>query len=261
MFRSLWNAASGMESQQANLDVITNNLANVNTTGYKRQRANFQDLMYQTMVPPGEASSLEGNQVPTGLQVGMGSRLASVQKVFLQGSLRTTNNPLDVAIQGNGFFTVKLPDGRQAYTRDGTFNIDSHGRIVTPEGLTTDPQIVVPKTAKSIHVAPDGEVTATVAGQSAPVKLGQLVLAQFINPSGISSRGNNLFMETSASGRPTLSNPGVNGAGRLQSGFLEASNVNVAEELVNMVIGQRAYQMDASSIRTVNRMLGYTATL
>ncbi len=261
MFRSLWNAASGMESQQANLDVITNNLANVNTTGYKRQRANFQDLMYQTMVPAGEASSLEGNQVPTGLQVGMGSRLASVQKVFLQGSLRTTNNPLDVAIQGNGFFALKLPDGRQAYTRDGTFNIDHQGRIVTPDGLTTDPQIVVPKTAKSIHVAADGEVTANVAGQSAPVKLGQLVLAQFINPAGLSSRGNNVYMETAASGKPTLSSPGVNGAGRLQSGFLEASNVNVAEELVNMVIGQRAYQMDASSIRTVNRMLGYTASL
>lgn len=261
MFRALWNAASGMESQQTNLDVITNNLANVNTTGYKRQRANFQDLMYQTIVPAGEASSLEGNQVPTGLQVGLGSRLSSVQKIFLQGSLKTTNNPLDVAVQGNGFFVLKLPDGRQAYTRDGTFNIDGKGRIVTPDGLTTNPQIVIPKNAKSMHIAPDGEVTATIAGQTAPVKLGQLVLAQFINPAGLSSRGNNIFMESPSSGKPSLSSPGVNGAGRLQSGFLETSNVNVAEELVNMVIGQRAYQMDASSIRTVNRMLGYTATL
>lgn len=261
MFRALWNAASGMESQQTNLDVITNNLANVNTTGYKRQRANFQDLMYQTLIPAGEASSLEGNQVPTGLQVGLGSRLSSVQKIFLQGSLKTTNNPLDVAIQGNGFFTLKLPDGRTAYTRDGTFSIDGKGRMVTPDGLTTNPQIVVPGNAKSIHIAPDGEVTATVAGQTAPRKLGQLVLAQFINPAGLSSRGNNLFMESASSGKAALSSPGVNGAGRLQSGFLETSNVNVAEELVNMVIGQRAYQMDASSIRTVNRMLGYTATL
>ncbi len=261
MFRALWTAASGMETHQSNLDVITNNLANVNTTGYKRQRANFQDLMYQTMIPAGEAQSIEGNQVPTGLQVGMGSRLASVQKVFLQGSLRTTNNPLDVAIQGNGLLVVKLPDGRQAYTRDGTFNIDSKGRMVTPDGLTTDPQIVVPKNAKSVHISPDGEVTATVAGQMAPLRLGQLVLAQFINPAGLEARGNNLFMETAASGKPSLSSPGVNGAGHLQSGFLEASNVNVAEELVNMVIGQRAYQMDASAIRTVNRMLGYTATL
>ena len=261
MFRALWSAAAAMESQQSNLDVITNNLANVNTTGYKRQRANFQDLMYQTQIPAGEASSLEGNQVPTGLQMGMGSRLASVQKVFLQGSLRTTNNPLDVAIQGNGLLVVKMPDGRQAYTRDGTFNIDGKGRMVTPGGLLTDPQIVVPKNAKTIHISPDGEVTAMVPGQTAPVRLGQLVLAQFINPAGLEARGNNLFMETPASGRPSLSSPGVNGAGHLQSGFLEASNVNVAEELVNMVIGQRAYQMDSSSIRAVNRMLGYTATL
>lgn len=261
MFRALWNAASGMESQQSNLDVISNNLSNVNTTGYKRQRANFQDLMYQSIVPPGEATSLEGNQVPTGHEVGMGSRLASVQKVFLQGSLRTTNNPLDVAIQGNGFFVVKLPDGRSAYSRDGTFNIDSQGRMVTPDGLVTNPTIVVPQNAKSVHIAPDGEVTATIAGQTNPARLGQLVLAQFINPSGLTSRGNNLYMETAASGGPTLSSPGVNGAGHLQSGFLEASNVNVAEELVNMVIGQRAYQMDSSIIRTINRMLGYTATI
>ncbi len=261
MFRALWSAASGMESQQSNLEVISNNLSNVNTMGYKRQRANFQDLMYQTIIPPGEASSLEGNQVPTGYEVGMGSRLASIQKVFLQGSLRSTGNPLDLAIEGNGFFVLRLPDGRKAYTRDGTFNIDGKGQLVNPDGLTLDPRIVVPKNAKTIHVSRSGEVSATVPGQTKPVHLGQIVLAQFVNPAGLTSRGNNIFMETGASGRPTLSNPSINGAGHLQSGFLEASNVNVAEELVNMVIGQRAYQMDTSIIRTVNRLLGYTATI
>ncbi|MHB1605838.1 MAG: flagellar basal-body rod protein FlgG [Leptospirales bacterium] len=261
MFRSLWNAASGMEAQQTNLDVITNNLANVNTTGYKRQRANFQDLMYQTMVPPGSAESLLGNQSPTGMQVGLGVRSGSVQKIFLQGSFRQTNNPLDVAIQGNGFFQVSLPDGRTAYSRDGTFSIDGKGRLVTADGLTTNPPVTIPSNAKTIHISPDGEVTVMLPGQVKPTRVGQIVLSQFVNPSGLESRGNNLFMETSASGKPQLSNPGTNGTGRLQSGFLEASNVNVAEELVNMVIGQRAYQMDATGVRTINRMLGYTATL
>jgi flagellar basal-body rod protein FlgG len=261
MFRSLWNAASGMEAQQTNLDVITNNLANINTTGYKRQRANFQDLMYQTMVPPGEAESLLGNQSPTGMQVGLGVRAASVQKIFLQGSFKETNNALDLAIQGNGFFQVSLPDGRTAYTRDGTFSLDGRGRLVTMGGLVSNPPVNVPPNAKSIHVSPDGEVTVMLPGQVLPTRIGQVVLAQFVNPAGLESRGNNLFTETAASGRPQLANPGTNGVGHLQSGFLEASNVNVAEELVNMVIGQRAYQMDATGIRTVNRMLGYTATL
>ena len=261
MFRSLWNAASGMEAQQTSLDVITNNLANVNTTGFKRQRANFQDLMYQTLVPPGEAQSLLGNQSPSGMQVGLGVRSGSVQKIFLQGSFRQTNNPLDLAIQGNGFFQVSLPDGRTAYTRDGTFSIDGQGRLVTQDGLPTNPSITVPPNAKSVNVSPAGEVSVMLPGQVQPVRVGQLVVSQFVNPAGLESRGDNLYMETAASGQPQLSNPGTNGAGRLQSGFLEASNVNVAEELVNMVIGQRAYQMDATGIRTVNRMLGYTATL
>ena len=261
MFRSLWNAASGMEAQQTSLDVITNNLANVNTTGFKRQRANFQDLMYQTLVPPGEAQSLLGNQSPSGMQVGLGVRSGSVQKIFLQGSFRQTNNPLDLAIQGNGFFQVSLPDGRVAYTRDGTFSIDGQGRLVTQDGLPTNPPINVPPNAKSVHVSPAGEVSVMLPGQVRPVRVGQLVVSQFVNPAGLESRGDNLYMETAASGQPQLSNPGTNGAGRLQSGFLEASNVNVAEELVNMVVGQRAYQMDATGIRTVNRMLGYTATL
>ncbi len=261
MFRSLWNAASGMEAQQTSLDVITNNLANVNTTGYKRQRANFQDLMYQTLVPPGEAQSLLGNQSPSGMQVGLGVRSGSVQKIFLQGSFRQTNNPLDLAIQGNGFFQVSLPDGRVAYTRDGTFSIDGQGRLVTQDGLRTNPPITVPPNAKSVNVSPAGQVSVMLPGQVQPVRVGQLVVSQFVNPAGLESRGDNLYMETAASGQPQLSNPGTNGAGRLQSGFLEASNVNVAEELVNMVIGQRAYQMDATGIRTVNRMLGYTATL
>ncbi len=261
MFRSLWNAASGMEAQQTSLDVITNNLANVNTTGYKRQRANFQDLMYQTLVPPGEAQSLLGNQSPSGMQVGLGVRSGSVQKIFLQGSFRQTNNPLDLAIQGNGFFQVSLPDGRVAYTRDGTFSIDGQGRLVTQDGLPTNPPITVPPNAKSVNVSPAGQVSVMLPGQVQPVRVGQLVVSQFVNPAGLESRGDNLYMETAASGQPQLSNPGTNGAGRLQSGFLEASNVNVAEELVNMVIGQRAYQMDATGIRTVNRMLGYTATL
>jgi len=193
--------------------------------------------------------------------VGLGVRSGSVQKIFLQGSFRQTNNPLDLAIQGNGFFQVSLPDGRTAYSRDGTFSIDGQGRLVTQDGLPTNPPINIPPNAKSVNVAPDGEVSVMLPGQVQPVRVGQLVVAQFVNPAGLESRGNNLYMETGASGQPQLSNPGTNGAGRLQSGFLEASNVNVAEELVNMVIGQRAYQMDATGIRTVNRMLGYTATL
>ncbi len=261
MFSALWNAASGMEAQQTNLDVITNNMANVNTTAYKRQRANFQDLMYQTMVPPGESQSLLGNQSPTGLQVGLGVRAGSVQKIFLQGSFRQTGSPLDVAIQGNGFLQVRLPDGRIAYTRDGTLNIDGKGRLVNSDGQLVDPPVSIPPNAKTVTISGDGEITVNLPGQVRSTRIGQLVLAQFINPAGLESRGNNLYMETQASGNPQLSNPGVNGAGHLLPGFLEASNVNVAEELVNMVIGQRAYQMDATGIRTVNQMLGYTASL
>jgi flagellar basal-body rod protein FlgG len=254
MIRSLWIAKTGMEGQQTKLDAISNNLANVGTNGFKRAGVVFEDLMYQTLRPAGSASS-EQSQLPTGLQVGLGVRAAASTRNFSQGTLQQTGNPLDVAIKGPGFFQVQMPDGTTGYTRDGAFQVDANGALVTSAGHPVQPGITVPANATSVTVAPDGTVNATVAGQTAPQNLGQLQLASFVNPAGLDSRGGNLFAETAASGTPQAGAPTTNGLGALQSGFVEGSNVNVVEELVSMIATQRAYEMNSKAIQTSDQML------
>ena len=254
MIRSLWIAKTGMEGQQAKLDAISNNLANVGTNGFKRGGVLFEDLMYQNLRPAGAATS-EQTQLPTGLQVGLGVKVAASVRNFSQGSLQQTGNALDLAIKGNGFFQVQMPDGTTAYTRDGAFQLDATGAVVTSAGYTVLPGITVPAGASSVNVAEDGTVTASVGGQVAPQTLGQLQLASFINPAGLESKGGNLYGETSASGTPNAGAPGSAGLGALQRGFVEGSNVNVVEELVSMIATQRAYELNSKAIQTSDQML------
>ncbi len=254
MIRSLWIAKTGMEGQQAKLDAISNNLANVGTNGYKRGGVLFEDLMYQTLRPAGAAVA-EQAQLPTGLQVGLGVKVAASVRNFSQGSMQQTGNPLDVAIKGNGFFQVQMPDGTTAYTRDGAFQVDATGAMVTSSGYTLLPGITVPAGATSVNVAEDGTVTAYIGGQTAPQTLGQLQLASFINPAGLESKGGNLYGETVASGGPNAGAPGAAGLGTLQRGFVEGSNVNVVEELVSMIATQRAYELNSKAIQTSDQML------
>ena len=254
MIRSLWIAKTGMEGQQAKLDAISNNLANVGTNGFKRGGVLFEDLMYQNLRPAGAATS-EQTQLPTGLQIGLGVKVAASVRNFSQGSLQQTGNGLDVAIKGNGFFQVQLPDGTTAYTRDGAFQLDATGAVVTSAGYTVLPGITVPAAATSVNVAEDGTVTASVGGQVAPQTLGQLQLASFVNPAGLESKGGNLYGETSASGSPNAGAPGSAGLGALQRGFVEGSNVNVVEELVSMIATQRAYELNSKAIQTSDQML------
>ena len=254
MIRSLWIAKTGMEGQQAKLDAISNNLANVGTNGFKRGGVLFEDLMYQNLRPAGAATS-EQTQRPTGLQIGLGVKVAASVRNFSQGSLQQTGNGLDVAIKGNGFFQVQLPDGTTAYTRDGAFQLDATGAVVTSAGYTVLPGITVPAAATSVNVAEDGTVTASVGGQVAPQTLGQLQLASFVNPAGLESKGGNLYGETSASGSPNAGAPGSAGLGALQRGFVEGSNVNVVEELVSMIATQRAYELNSKAIQTSDQML------
>jgi flagellar basal-body rod protein FlgG len=260
MIRSLWIAKTGMEGQQAKLDAISNNLANVGTNGFKRAGVLFEDLMYQNLRPAGAATS-EQTQLPTGLQVGLGVKVAASVRNFSQGSLQQTGNGLDVAIKGNGFFQVQLPDGTTAYTRDGAFQLDATGAIVTSAGYTVLPGITVPAAATSVNVAEDGTVTASMSGQVAPQTLGQLQLASFVNPAGLESKGGNLYGETSASGTPNAGAPGSAGLGALQRGFVEGSNVNVVEELVSMIATQRAYELNSKAIQTSDQMLQKLAQL
>lgn len=254
MIRALWTAGTGMNVQQMNLDVIANNIANVNTNGFKKSRADFQDLMYQTLRLQG-ARTEGGAMVPTGIQIGLGAMLSSVQKVFQQGDYQRTDNELDVAIEGNGFFQVNLPSGEKAYTRAGALKTDAEGKIVTSDGYTIEPSLTIPARTTSISIENDGSVSVQIQGQTAPQSLGRLELATFINPTGLRAIGKNLFMETDASGTPTTGNPGQNGIGTVLQGFLEMSNVNVMQEMINMIIGQRAYEVNSKAIQAADEML------
>lgn len=260
MMRALWIAKTGLEAQQTNMDVITNNLANVSTNGFKRQRAVFEDLLYQTLRQPGAQSS-EQTTIPSGLQLGTGVRPVATERIHSQGGMTQTNNAKDVAISGQGFFQVLLPDGTTAYTRDGSFQIDQNGQLVTASGYPIQPAITLPQDAGTLTVGSDGLVSVTQAGQTAPQQVGQLTLATFINDSGLESIGENLYRETQSSGAPNESTPGMNGAGALKQGYVETSNVNVAEELVNMIQTQRAYEINSKAVSTSDQMLQRLAQL
>lgn len=254
MIRSLWIAKTGLDAQQTQLDVITNNLANVSTNGFKRARAIFEDLLYQTLRQPGAQSSQQ-TQIPDGLQLGLGARPISTERIHTQGPLTQTGNSLDVAIQGDGFFQVLLPDGTTAYTRAGSFQKDSTGQMVTPSGFPLQPAITIPPNAITVTIGRDGTVSAQLSGQTTPTQIGTIQLATFVNSGGLQSAGENLFMETASSGTPTPNTPGTNGAGLLNQAYLEGSNVNVVEELVNMIQTQRAYEMNSRAISTSDQML------
>ncbi|MFL6592816.1 MAG: flagellar basal-body rod protein FlgG [Luteimonas sp.] len=256
MTQALWIAKTGLDAQQTRMAVISNNLANTNTTGFKRDRASFEDLLYQTQRQPGAASS-EQTQLPTGLQTGTGVRIAATAKEFSQGNLNQTGNALDVAINGRGFFEVLMPDGSTAYTRDGSFQIDSQGQVVTNEGYPVQPGLQLPEGAQSVTVGADGTVSVQVAGQAEAVQVGQLTLSDFVNPAGLQAKGGNLCIETGASGPAQSGAPGQGGVGTLVQGALEGSNVNVVEELVSMIETQRAYETNAKAISTTDAMLGY----
>lgn len=254
MIRSLWIAKTGLDAQQTNMDVISNNLANVSTNGFKRQRAVFEDLLYQTIRQPGAMTSEQTN-APSGLQIGTGVRPVATERLHSQGNLAQTNGTRDVAIKGQGFFHVQLPDGTDAYTRDGSFQMDQNGQLVTSSGFQIVPAIILPETAKKVMVGRDGIVSVDIEGSPAPQQVGQLTLTTFINDSGLESVGENLYLETASSGAPTENAPGINGAGLLYQGYVETSNVNVAEELVNMIQTQRAYEINSKAISTSDQML------
>jgi len=254
MIRSLWIAKTGLDAQQTQLDVVSNNLANTSTTGFKRARAAFEDLLYQTVRQPG-ASTSQQTQLPTGLQIGTGVRAVGTPRIFDQGSLTQTGNQFDLAINGHGFLQILLPDGTTGYTRDGSLHIDATGQIVNNSGFPLQPAITIPATAQNVTIGQDGTVTATIPGQATPQSVGTIQLATFINPAGLDSKGQNLFAETAASGTPTAGAPGANGLGTLQQGYLETSNVNVVEELVNMIATQRAYEMNSKAITASDQML------
>ncbi len=255
MIRSLYTAATGMTAQQANMDVIANNLANVNTTGFKRSRADFQDLLYQNSRGAG-TSAAQGAQVPTGIQIGLGTRIAAIERIQTQGDFRQTGNPLDLVIEGDGFFQLQLPDGKLGFTRDGTFKVDSQGRLVNSDGYTLQPEITVPPEGLSrLTVGQDGAVFASIQGEAQPRELGNIQLARFINPAGLESVGRNIFRPTGASGDPVPGTPGQDGLGTVGSGLLEMSNVKVVEEMVDMISAQRAYEVNSKSIQAADEML------
>ncbi len=260
MMRSLWTAASGMIAQQANVDVIANNLANANTTGYKKSRTDFQDLMYQNMRQAGSTTGPD-TQLPTGIQIGHGVRQVATQKIYTEGSFQSTGNSLDMAIEGDGFFRINMPDGTFAYTRDGSFKQDSQGRIVTSEGYPLEPAITIPEGATDVSISADGFVTAKIPGSTTPQDLGQIQLTRFVNSAGLDSIGRNLLKETAASGGPLEMNPGTDGAGTIQQKYLEMSNVQIVEEMVNMIVAQRAYEINSKAITTSDNMLEQAANL
>jgi len=254
MINSLWISKTGMEAQQMQLDVISNNLANVSTNGYKKSHAVFEDLMYQNLRQVGSNTS-EQSTLPTGLQLGLGVRTVATSRSFAQGNLQQTSNNLDVAIQGNGFFQVTLPDGTTGYTRDGAFQIDTAGRLVTSNGLPILNGITIPANATNVSIAQDGAVSATVPGNVTPQAIGNITLASFINPAGLEPKGQNIYAESAASGQPNAGTAGANGLGQLAQGFVETSNVNVVQELVTMIQTQRAYEMNSKAIQTSDQML------
>ena len=260
MIRSLYVAKTGLEAQQTQLDVVSNNLANVGTTGFKRSRAVFEDLMYQNLRQVGGQTS-DQTRLPSGLQVGTGVHVVATERIHAQGNMTKTDNPKDIAINGSGFFQVLMPDGTTFYTRDGSFQTDKDGQLVTASGFTIQPPITIPQNATSMTVGRDGIVSVTQAGSTATVQVGQLQLATFLNPAGLESKGENLFTETDSSGAPNLLNPGLDGAGILSQGYTEASNVNVVEELVNMISTQRAYEINSKAIQSSDQMLQRLAQL
>jgi flagellar basal-body rod protein FlgG len=253
---ALWAAKTGLDAQNTRMAVISNNLANVNTTGFKKGRAAFQDLVYQNLRQVGAQSS-QNTQYPTGLTLGTGVRIVATEKVYEQGSLQQTNNSLDVAITGRGFFQITLPDGTLAYTSDGSFKLSGQGNLVTSNGYALSPAITIPSNAQTVTIGNDGTVSVTVPGTAAPTQVGQVQLADFINPSGLQPRGDNLLVESVSSGAPQVGTPGTNGLGNTQQGSLETSNVNVVEELVSMIETQRAYEMNSKAIATTDQMLQY----
>ena len=258
MIRSLLTAATGMEAQQLNIDTIANNLANVNTTAFKRSRANFHDLLYQTLKAPGQ-SATSGTVVPSGIQIGTGTKLSSVDKMFTEGAIQVTGNELDMMIEGDGFFRVQKDDGEIAYTRDGHFSKDNSGRIVTSDGYPLIPEVSVPQGAQDLHIGYDGIVTVKVAGETQ--EIGQVLLADFVNPSGLVSLGGNYSRTSRASGEPVVGVPNQNGVGRLGHRQLEGSNVDIVEEMVNMITGQRAYEINSKVIQTGDQMLQTTTNI
>lgn len=260
MLRSLYTGTTGMNSQQLNIDVIANNLANVSTTGFKKSINNFQDLLYETLKVPGSPTSAD-TESPTGIMVGLGVRPSSVTKVFSQGELIQTENELDIAIEGSGFFQIEMPNGNIAYTREGAFKMDSTGRVTNSNGYPIIPSLTIPEGAKQIVISETGIVSAVLAGESESTELGTLELAIFTNPAGLSASGNNLFMETGSSGAPTVAAPGEAGFGLLIQTFLEGSNVNIVQEMANMITAQRAYEINSKSIQTSDEMMKTTTGL
>jgi flagellar basal-body rod protein FlgG len=260
MIRSLWIAKTGMEGQQTKLDTIANNLANVGTNGFKRGGVVFEDLMYQNLRQTGAAAAEQG-LLPTGLQVGLGSRVAATTRNFSQGTLQQSSSDYDVAIKGKGFFQVTMPDGGTGYTRDGSFQVDASGQMVNVSGMVLQPGITIPVNAQKVTISQDGTVSVTVPGQAATQTVGQIQLADFINPAGLEPRGQNLFAESASSGPPQAAAPGSNGLGTLHQGAVEGSNVNVVEELVSMIATQRAYELSSKAIQTSDQMLQRLAQL
>jgi len=253
MIKAMRTAASGMSSQQMNVDNIANNLANVNTTGFKRSKLEFQDVLYQNFRRPGVASAI-GSEVPVGLAIGYGTRPAATVREFSTGDLSLTTNPLDVAIEGDGFFQIRLPDGSTGYTRDGAFKLSAEGQVVTSDGYFVLPEVTIPQDATAISVGQDGVIEVQQFGQSEPVQIGQFELARFINPAGLAAIGRNILIQTSASGDPITDVPSQNGLGRTNQGYLEMSNVQVVDEMVNMIVAQRAYEMNSKAIQTADDM-------
>jgi flagellar basal-body rod protein FlgG len=260
MIRALYTAASGMNAQQANIDNVAHNLANVNTTGFKKSRVEFADLVYQQTKAPGSPTATSGES-PVGIEIGLGTRMVATARDFSAGNLRSTNGPLDLAIQGNGFFQISMPDGTVGYTRAGMLHLSGEGQLVTADGYPLEPQMTIPANATSIAISPQGVVSVALPGQSAPQQVGTIELATFQNPAGLSALGGNLFAATSASGEPTTGVPGLDGVGTLAQGFVEESNVSVVEEMVNMILGQRAYEANSRVVKAADEMLSEINTM
>lgn len=257
--RSLSIASSGMLAQQTNVDVISHNIANMNTTGFKRQRAEFQDLLYQQVTPPGAGS--DGARAPSGIQIGAGVKTGAVYRIDQQGALQQTGNRYDLAIEGRGYFPVTLPSGETAYTRDGSFQLSDQGDLVTAQGYLVQPGFTIPQEAVDVSVSKTGEVQVKIAGEPAPQTVGQIQLATFVNDAGLEAKGDNLLLETAASGQPIFANPGEPGFGTLTQGFVEASNVNPVEEITALISAQRAYEMNSRVVKTVDEMLQTSSQL
>lgn len=256
MHSALWVSKSGLVAQDIGLTTISNNLANVSTTGFKKDRAVFEDLLYQVQRQPGAQSS-QDTERPSGLQLGTGVRAVGTQKIFTEGNLNITDQPLDLAISGRGFFQVQMPDGNMSYTRDGTFHMNSEGQVVTANGFLLEPGITIPEATSTLTISRDGIVNALIDGDTAPTQIGQLDIVDFVNPAGLQSLGGNLFRQTGSSGEPITGTPSIDGLGSIEQGALEGSNVEVVEELVNMISVQRAYEMNSKVVSTADQMLQF----